>query len=332
MEAISQEEAQTLFRQLPPALRLTTLSPAYVAADAVRDPALAPRFLCYREGHSFWLHSTHLGRVLDTAWHDLQSAYGYGGPVANSEDAAFIDRAWMQYREWCRSNGILAEFVRLHPMAANERFYRGSILDDRMTVAIPLHDAHPETGFSTRTRRSIGKALRAGIEAEWRPANEIGTLFPAFYLSAMEALSADPFFMFPDSYFEALSKLPQARLATCGKDGEWLSMGIFFWGAETIEYHLGATSARGKESHSSHLMFRAVAEKGRLDAMKWLYMGGGTDGDPDNSLLYFKAGFSDRRFPFRIGYQVIDPVAYGKLRNDLTAAGRANAKRILFYR
>ena len=331
ISALGLEEAQSLFQQLPPALRLATLSPVYVAADATRDSALEPVFLCYREENSFWLHSTHRGRVLDTSWHDLQSAYGYGGPVASSDDPAFTARAWSQYREWCRSSGILAEFVRLHPMAGNERFYCGTILDDRMTVAIPLLGTDPEAAFSTRTRRGIGQAARAGVVAEWHAAEEIRNLFPDFYLRAMEALSADPFFLFPAAYFEALSKLPAVRLMVCRKGGEILSMGIFFWGAEIIEYHLGATSTRGKESYSSHLMFKAAADKGRLDGMRWLYMGGGTNGDADNSLLYFKAGFSDSRFPFRIGYQIIDPVAYDNLRKSLMASGRANLKRILFY-
>lgn len=332
ISTLSLEEAQSLFQQLPPELRLTTLSPAYVAADAARDSTLEPVFLCFREGDSFWLHSTHRGGVLDTSWHDLQSAYGYGGPVANSGDPAFIGRAWSQYQEWCRSSGILAEFVRLHPMAGNERFYCGTLLDDRMTVAVPLLGADPEKGFSTRTRRGIGKATKAGVEAEWHAASDIRSLFPGFYRRAMETLSADPFFLFPHVYFEALSELPEARLLACRKNGEILSMGLFFWGAEIIEYHLGATSTHGKESYSSHLMFKAVAEQGRLDGMKWLYMGGGTNGDADNSLLYFKAGFSDHRFPFRIGYQIIAPLAYDNLRKSMAASGQANLKRILFYR
>ncbi|MCK6499786.1 MAG: hypothetical protein L6Q38_09935, partial [Nitrospira sp.] len=208
----------------------------------------------------------------------------------------------------------------------------GALLNDRMTVAVPLLGTDPEKGFSTRTRRGIGKAIKVGVETEWHAASDIRHLFPEFYRRAMEALSVDPFFLFPHAYFEALSELPEARLMACRKNGEILSMGIFFWGAEVIEYHLGATSTHGKESYSSHLMFKAVAEKGRLDGLKWLYMGGGTNGDADNSLLYFKAGFSDHRFPFRIGYQIIAPLAYDSLRKSMAASGQANLKRILFYR
>lgn len=329
IQSISVKEAQQLFDGLPVELRATTLSPVYVVADAVRDSTLKPIFLCYREGASYWLHSAHLGQVPGEIYYDLQSAYGYGGPVGNDMSASFIDKAANAFRDWSVANNILAEFVRLHPLILNDRFFRGRLRDDRETIAIPLNVAGLEEGYAARTRRGIRKANRAGVQAEWRDQIAISTEFPSFYRAAMRALGAKDFYLFSDEYFAAIAALPESRLLVCHLDGVVLSMGIFFWGESVVEYHLGATAPLGRELYSAYLMFGTAAAAAQADRKMWLYLGGGTDSDPSNSLLHFKAGYSATRFPFRIGSHIFSPIAYQDL---MVKKGRTAVDRVLFYR
>ncbi len=325
-------QAEDVFRQMPESLQLPTLSPAYSACDAQREKDAAPVYLCYREGDAVWLHCLHLTPVPDTAYSDLRSPYGYGGPLANTEDEGFISRANEAAVEWCRRNAILVEFVRFHPVAENIRFYTGATRFNRPTVMIDVRQPDYADHFATRTRRGIKKAQSMGVTFEWRPAQEIASRFPDHYYRAMEQLGAEDRYFFPLDYFVALSQLPEARLAACVSDGNPLTLGVFLWGKRVIEYHLGATSPEGKEKRSSFLMFAEVARAGAAEGRTGLYLGGGTDSRPDNSLLFFKSGFAEPTLSFHIGWRIYDPAAYERLRISMQERGLPISDRIPFYR
>ncbi len=330
IELPSALEAQALFDSLGGEQRLFTLSPAYALADGQRDSSLEPLFFVWQEEDHFWLHSTHRGKVAGTHWFDLQSPYGYGGPVANCDDPDFLARATSAYRNWCEEEAILAEFVRFHPLAENWRLYGGSVKDDRQTVAIAL-DQPPLPGYSVRARTAVRKAMNAGIHAHWLPAVNHAREFGAFYRQAMAAIHAEPSYHFGDAYFLALMALPGVRLLACRLGGVWLAAGLFLESGDTLEYHLSAASEEGKKWSATHLLLHQAAQTGHESGRRWLYLGGGTDSRENNPLLFFKAGFSSRRFPFRIGYQVFQPAAYEEMKAARAAAGQST-NRVLFYR
>lgn len=330
IELPSADEAQALFQSLDAGQRLFTLSPAYALADGLRDTSLLPLFFVWREEEDFWLHSLHRGKVAGTAWYDLQSPYGYGGPLASCDDPDFLARATSAYRNWCEEEGILAEFVRFHPLAENWRFYGGTVKHDRQTVAIPLGQP-PLAGYSVRARTAVRKAMNAGLHADWLPAVNHAREFGAFYRQAMAAIHAEPSYHFGDAYFLALMALPGVRLLACRLAGQWLAAGLFLEGGDALEYHLSAANDEGKKWAATNLLLHDAAQTGHEEGRSWLYLGGGTDRREDNPLLFFKAGFSSRRFPFRIGHQVFQPAAYEEMKATRAAAGLAT-NRVLFYR
>ena len=50
-------------------------------------------------------------------FYDIQSPYGYGGPVVNEagEDKTFLRDAWQYFSDWCDRTGVVGEFCRFHP-------------------------------------------------------------------------------------------------------------------------------------------------------------------------------------------------------------------------
>ena len=124
IQVLSLQEALDWYQALPANEQLATLSPHYVLADARRDDHLQPLFLGYREGESFWLHGVHRAALpVDEPGFDHQSAYGYGGPMANCRQPEFLQRAWQAYVGYCEKTDVLAEFVRLHPMTEQSALY-----------------------------------------------------------------------------------------------------------------------------------------------------------------------------------------------------------------
>ncbi len=71
---------------------------------------------------------------------DIETVYGYSGPLSNTDDPCFLREAWAAFAEYCRSAHIVAEFARCHPYAANQDLLGpGSmVVFDRQTVSIDL--------------------------------------------------------------------------------------------------------------------------------------------------------------------------------------------------
>lgn len=324
-------EAQALFDVLPAHRRWPTLSPAYVAADALRDGALVPVFLCAHVDGGWLMHAVHEAVVDEGPHRDWQSAYGYGGPVAHGLSAATLELAWREIDGDARDHRVVAEFVRFHPMEGNEVLYPGDSRRDRAVVCIDLSVPDLLASYSGRARTSIRKAERLGLTTAWESAEDARRRFPDFYRESMREIGATDFYMFGDDYFEALLALPGARVLSVFQGEERLSMGLFLSGPAQMEYHLSGTTPAGRAVGATNLLLHGAADAGQRRGLQRLYLGGGVSAREDDPLLKFKSSFAPPDFGFCIGYRVHDRAAYDRLRVR-HAALASKSNRVLFYR
>jgi len=328
---VDQQAAQALFDALPAEMRWPTLSPAYVAADANRDPALLPVFMASRQGDGFLMHAVHESPVAIVAGCDWQSAYGYGGPIAHGLDADGWQRAWRGLDTLAAQRRVVAEFVRFHPMTANHAHYPGTVSEDRAVCAIDLSSGDMLASYSGRARTAVRKAQRLGLQATWETPEDACALFPDFYRSSMREIGADEHYLFGDSYFESVLRLPGARVLQVAHGGERVSMGLFLFGPKQVEYHLSGTTPAGRQAGATNLLLHIAAEAGQAAGCSALYLGGGTSASADDPLLRFKASFAPAGLSFRIGHRIHDPAAYARLRAAYPALA-SGSRRVLFYR
>jgi len=328
------EAACRVFDAMPVRPRPATLHPRYVAADARRDPALTPLFLCVEAGGDRWLHALHTTVVPGTGWCDASSPYGYGGPIATTDAADFVRFAWQAYTQWMREAGVLVEYVRFHPLLANERWYGGRVQDNRAVVCVDLHTGDLEAGYSVRTRQAVRKAAAAGVVYEELPFSGDAPAFGPFHRAAMQAMDADPFYLFDDAYFEAMGRMPGATLAVCREAGAdaWLAAALLLDGAGVREYHLAASSDGGRRLGAASLLLHRAALQAREGGCTQLYLGGGTDASEDNPLLFFKSGFSRQRLAYRTGSAVFDADGYARLEQRFALERAAHPHWPIFHR
>jgi hypothetical protein len=324
-------QALASFHALEPSLQAPSLHPAYVEADARRDAALEPVYFLHREGEAIYYHAFHLARVPETAYRDIQSPYGYGGPVASSSDPSFLAGAERVFSAWCAEHRVLAEFLRFHPLLENWRFYDGEVLDDRQTVWIPL-EGDVFASYSTRARTAVRKAVNQGLAVEWVNREELAAVFPGLYEPAMRALETSAFYFFPDAYYRALQGWERLHFAVCRQNSEAVAAAVFLLGPAIAEYHLSASSPLGKQLGATNLLLHEAALRAQAQGCRALHLGGGTDASPENSLLFFKGGFSKVRAGFKIGKRVRDAAGYRALRAKWEQSGKILSNRVLFYR
>lgn len=323
-------EAQAMFDRLPDHLRWQTMSPAYVAADALRDPTSRPLFLVDTQEDGLLMHCVLEAPVPDGSARDWQSAYGYGGPIACGLEGAALARAWARLDAVAAQHGVVAEFVRFHPGLDNHAWYPGTVREDRAVVTLDLRVPDLLASYSGRARTAVKKALREGLEARWETTAAALLAFPDFYRRSMVEIGATAYYLFDDAYFEALLSLPGARTLSILRDGERVSMAVFLFGPVQVEYHLSGTSPEGRRSGATNLLLHTAAERARGEGRHRLYLGGGTSAAADDALLRFKSSFAPASDTFRIGYRIHDTDTYQRMRDADPIRGRG--ARVLFYR
>lgn len=324
------EEAQCAFERLPADTQVPTLSPAYCAADASRDPLLRPLFLLHVAEDRMLLHSV-LESAVPGGGVDWQSPYGYGGPVGVGMSETDLRQAWSALDAIAREREVIAEFVRFHPLVGNHRLYPGRVSEDRRIVAIDLTQPDLIASYSVRGRNTLRKAQRAGLVATWEDPGSFREEFATLYTDAMRRIGASDFYRFGSGYFSALFALPYTRVLAVRHAGTLVAAAVMLCGRQVMEYHLSGTTLEGRALAATNLLIHEAACRGKLEGCSWLYLGGGTDSSADNPLLRFKESFAPASGVFRFGSRVLDAERYEQLRRCHPEQARRSG-RVLFYR
>lgn len=325
------EEAIKLYQKMPQSIQAGSLHPLYVQADAQRDEELRPVFWVYEKQENLLIHGFHLASIPNTEWQDIQSPYGYGGPLANTDEVIFLSEADEAFKQWAFANAVVAEFIRFHPLIENWKYYLGPHEFDRDTCWVDCSQQDILMTYEVRQRTAVRKAIKCGVEVEWLSKSALLELFPPFYLQAMKSINASEFYFFSKSYFEAILNLPFVSGVAAKLKNEVIAMSLFL-GDGIGEYHLSGKTHGGAQASASNLLIHeAVLKMQEMDIEK-LYLGGGSSSASDDSLLFFKTGFSKNRSSFRIGKRVLMPQVYEKVKKIYPERYAQFPKRILFYR
>lgn len=273
---------------------------------------------------------------------DFETAYGYGGPIYNSDDEAFKTEALKAFKEEAAAAGYLAGFVRFHPLLDNQHGFDtiGTLIHDRKTVAIDLSKPIGEVWMDeihTKNRNVIKKGAKEGLTftADYR----YDTLdrFKELYSSTMDKLGADEFYYFGDEYFRNFKALFPGSFIGCVNQGnDIIAAAIFMYDGVYGHYHLaGSDASKLRLSPNNYLLWEAAKEL-KCHGVERFHLGGGIDSDENNSLFQFKRKFSKSTCDFYIGKLIFDNTAYSEvcrqweIRNPEKTAHYGN--RLLKYR
>lgn len=105
------------------------------------------------------------GYDIGNKYYDIETAYGYGGPVLNCVDKSFIKDFEDSFIKYCKANNIVAEFVRFHPLIKNQNVFCKDIevLHNRITVQLDLTKSLSDIwneDIKSKNRNMIRKAKK----------------------------------------------------------------------------------------------------------------------------------------------------------------------------
>jgi hypothetical protein len=269
---------------------------------------------------------------LGETWFDMETVYGYGGPLSTTSNRDFLSAAWNCFGSWCEENRVIAEFIRFHPMIDNYRFADPScvVSADRETVIVDLNSTEDDIwkSYSVTHRRKIRKAQKNLLMCEEQTPAEGIAHFKKIYKETMNRVGARDYYYFSDNYFDALMESLDRRLrlflVRSGK--AVVAAALFFLSGDYIHYHLGGSVGDAMSLGPMPLLLHTVAVWGRQHGCRSLHLGGGTTPDPRDSLFTFKASISKLRRTYYTGRRIRNPEAFEKLCSLWMSRARATMR------
>lgn len=255
-------------------------------------------------------------------YYDFETAYGYGGPISNTKDTAWLDRAFASINACFIKEKYICGFIRFHSLLENAEYCKDYIrtIFDRSTVAIST-DVSEEKIWTeqivSKNRNMIRKAEKNGLEyvAEYDFASMPD--FIKLYNATMQRLGAEDFYYFTEEYYKGFVEKfkDHSFLGTVRKDGELICGALFMYSECYGHYHLeGSNHDYSSLGANNYLLWKTAVEM-HNKGIREFHLGGGYNSQPDNSLLKFKKAFSSNIKDFYIGKWIFNEQKYNEVRD-----------------
>ncbi len=279
--------------------------------ETEKDKALCA--MC-REGDNIMLMPYLRGEIKD--FYDFETAYGYGGPISNSDDIDWCYKAFCAIYDCLKANNYICGFTRFHPLLSNEKIVSVTsdgrsiqVLYDRQTIAIDTTQDPKEIWakqISSKNRNMIRKAEKNQLEYKTEYDFASYEEFINLYNATMQRLSADDFYFFEREYYYKLKEqlVGNSFLGTVRKDGKLICAAIFMYSKFFGHYHLEGSDREYSSLGANNFLLWNVACEMHKMGIKEFHLGGGTSSASDDPLYKFKKAFSDNEKQFHIGKEI----------------------------
>lgn len=308
--------------QLPKERRDIYFTPEYYSLYEAYGDGEAQCFVFEKDG-SLALYPflknpiTPLGYQLDQEYYDIQGAYGYNGLITNNTDKDFLSQFWTAFDEWCQQNNIVAEFMRFHPLMKNHLLGEGhfKLIHDRNTVYLDLTQSEDDifAGFDKGTRQHIRKSSKS---IEIRPAErteENVQIFNRIYRENMEHVNSIPYLFFNLQHFRNMFQQENIEFFIAWQGEIPIACYSGLVSEEYYGNYLRASLTEYNRTGVNTLMYWSMIQSAKAHGCHYVHFGGGTSGDPENSLLHYKMNFSKTLSEFWIGKRVHNQEVYDKI-------------------
>lgn len=261
--------------------------------------------------------------IPNTKFFDCTSVYGYCGVISSIDfkdlSSEIIIYFKKQLLDFFESNAIVAVFSRLHPLNSTDGFFNkfGLVRDINKTIAIDLRISPEKQRAQYRKsfKLQLNQLRRKGFEVVNAQTKEEIDAFINIYHETMHRVEASEKYFFNSKYFYNFieSKCFKAILLVAKKEGEIVAGAIFTIVNNIMQYHLAGTAEAYLKERPMKLIIDEARLLGNELGLDFLHLGGGVNGSDEDSLFYFKSGFSNYRCEFKTWQLVVDPEKYKEL-------------------
>jgi hypothetical protein len=253
-------------------------------------------------------------------WRDTAAPYGYPCPLLRGgPDEAAVAGFLAAFRRAGAEAGIVCAFLRLHPLLElppGPLQAQGTLVDHGQTVYLDLTRSRDDLDRQTRPNHlaDVRRLQRQGFQVRldrW----ELLDAFIEVYEATMRLREADAFYYFERPYYDELRRCLGRRLHLCtvqAPDGAMAAAGLFTEVDGLVQFHLSGTAEAHRRLGPAKLMLIHMRDWAQDRGARCLHLGGGV-GCREDSLAFFKQGFSKQRARFLTLRMVLAPERYRAL-------------------
>jgi hypothetical protein len=296
------------------------------------------RMFRFRRGESVIVYPFFLRRIasllfLDSPeyWNnysDIVSPYGYSGPLVNvvENNEHEKGRVWSEFLDavhaYCLDQKIVSEFVRLHPLLQNHRYYlkvsnglerRGSVV----TMDLSQSDEKVWQGFTKENRKKIRRAQVNGLRVEEANTPADVNLFAQLYHHNMQRVQAHDWYLFPEAWLRELhARFSEHLTLFFVYEGDRVVAGAsLFHMNGLVNNFLSAMAEDCRQFAPNNLLFYEIILWAKRRGYRWYNMGGGYR--INDGVMRFKLNFSQHSEDFHTYQKVHLVEAYEALVQEL---------------
>ena len=251
--------------------------------------------------------------------YDSITPYGYGGFLLEGDESEEnIKSLWKPYVEKMKSENIVDNFVRYHPVLANAIPMKvcSDVIDLGKTVSMDLSSEDVIwKNIHSKNRNMIRKAEKNGIVIKHGQGLELFDDFIKIYNATMDKDNAEPYYYFKPEFYKSIHEDLKDNYEMCWAEyeGKIIAMSIMIFANGRLNYHLSGSDLQYRNLAPSNLLLYKAAMWGMEKGMKTFHLGGGVGSGEDN-LYKFKIAFN--RFSdcqFSIAKHIFDNEKYDEL-------------------
>lgn len=251
--------------------------------------------------------------------YDSITPYGYGGFLLEGDESEEnIKSLWKTYVEKMKSENIVDNFVRYHPVLANAIPMKvcSDVIDLGKTVAMDLTSEEVIwKNIHSKNRNMIRKAEKNGIIIKHGQGLELFDDFIKIYNATMDKDNAEAYYYFKPEFYKSIHEdlNDNYEMFWAEYEGKIIAMSIMIFANGRLNYHLSGSNLQYRNLAPSNLLLYKAAMWGMEKGMKTFHLGGGVGSGEDN-LYKFKIAFN--RFSdchFSIAKHIFDQGKYNEL-------------------
>lgn len=251
---------------------------------------------------------------------DFATPYGYGGWLLEGEGDS--ERAFTEYKQWCRENDIVSEFVRFSLHSNSRELYYGDVVP-RMNNIVRLLDRPMDDmlmDFEHKVRKNIKKANAAGLEILIEQDGAHLEDFLRIYYNTMDRNHAEDGYYFKEEFYRQINTMEgNYAYFYVLLDGRVISTELVLLGSSNMYSWLGGTDSEFFFCRPNDFLKYHIIRWGLESGYKRFVLGGGYGAD-DGIFRYKKSFAPSGSVQFYTGQAVFDEDNYKKLiglRSDL---------------
>lgn len=260
----------------------------------------------------------------ENKYFDIVTPYGYGGPIIEKcktgKEKELVNKYYENFKEYCRKNNIISEFVRFHPILNNAKcfkeIYNAQCIRKTLGTNLKDFDDPVKAEFSKSCRKNIRQAINKGISYKITKGPDNLDTFRKIYYSTMDRNHATDYYYFPEQYFDDILKFFKENIILVEAifEGKTIASGLYFIYNKIIHIHLSGTLSEYLYLSPAYVLRYAVTLWGKKNGYNLIHHGGGRSNSEEDSLYRFKKQFAkNTEFDFYIGKKIWNEEVYEKL-------------------